>query len=106
MLTVMYVAHEAAVHAAQLRVELSQSGKEQREYLKNVELARVLDKRAERKRKAGKELDSETPAKSKRPRADGEERRSKEGNKSRRPKSIDSSGTAEKQLDDVLGSIF
>ncbi|KZT72713.1 hypothetical protein DAEQUDRAFT_644006, partial [Daedalea quercina L-15889] len=45
------IAHEAAAHAAQLRVELSQSRKEQREYLKNVELARVLDKRAERKRK-------------------------------------------------------
>jgi ESF2/ABP1 family protein len=43
-------AHEAAVHAARLRVELSQSRSEQRDYLKNVELARVLDKRAKRKR--------------------------------------------------------
>jgi len=49
------IAHEAAVHAAQLRVELSQSRREQHEYLKNVELARVLDKRAERKRKFGGE---------------------------------------------------
>lgn len=31
---------------------MSQSRREQHEYLKNVELARVLDKRAERKRKA------------------------------------------------------
>ena len=39
------------MHAAKLRVELSQSRREQHEYLKNVELARVLNKRAERKRK-------------------------------------------------------
>ena len=32
---------------------MTQSKREQQEYLKNVELARVLDKRAERKRKAG-----------------------------------------------------
>ncbi|KAH9978096.1 hypothetical protein BGW80DRAFT_1285766 [Lactifluus volemus] len=32
--------HEAAMHTAQLRLELSQSRAEQREYLKNVELAR------------------------------------------------------------------
>ncbi|KAF8511177.1 hypothetical protein JB92DRAFT_2614654, partial [Gautieria morchelliformis] len=44
---------QAAVHTARLRVELSQSRAEQRDYLRQVELARVLDKRAERKRKAG-----------------------------------------------------
>jgi len=45
------VAHEAASHTARLRVELTQSKAEQRDYLKNVELARVLGKREERKRK-------------------------------------------------------
>jgi ESF2/ABP1 family protein len=49
------VAHEAASHQAKLRVELSQSKKEQREYLKNVELARVLEKRTEKKLAEGKE---------------------------------------------------
>lgn len=44
------IAHEAAAHTARLRVELSQSRTEQKDYLKNVELARVLDKRATRKR--------------------------------------------------------
>ncbi|KAF8307294.1 hypothetical protein DL93DRAFT_2064926 [Clavulina sp. PMI_390] len=44
------IAHETASHAARLRVELSQSRTEQKDYLKNVELARVLAKRAERKR--------------------------------------------------------
>ncbi|TFK74357.1 hypothetical protein BDN72DRAFT_759889 [Pluteus cervinus] len=47
------VAHEAAVHSAKLRNELSQSRAEQHEYLHNVELARVLDKRAKRKQAAG-----------------------------------------------------
>ena len=42
------------MHAARLRLELSQSRSEQREYLKNVELARVLDKREERSQAAGK----------------------------------------------------
>jgi len=43
------------MHAARLRLELSQSRSEQREYLKNVELARVLDKREERSQAMGKE---------------------------------------------------
>ncbi|CAE7229349.1 unnamed protein product [Rhizoctonia solani] len=46
------VAQEAAAHTARLRVELSQSKAEQRDYLRNVELARVLEKRAQRKRKS------------------------------------------------------
>ncbi|KAG9103889.1 RNA-binding ATPase activator esf2 [Ceratobasidium sp. 370] len=49
------VAQEAAAHTARLRVELSQSRAEQRDYLRNVELARVLDKRAKRKQNAGSE---------------------------------------------------
>ncbi|KAL1744624.1 hypothetical protein HDZ31DRAFT_38251 [Schizophyllum fasciatum] len=51
------VAHEAAVHTAKLRAELQQSRSEQREYLKNVELARVLDKRAQRKKEKGEEFE-------------------------------------------------
>jgi ESF2/ABP1 family protein len=44
------------MHTARLRLELSQSRSEQREYLKNVELARVLDTREERSRAVGKEF--------------------------------------------------
>jgi len=54
-LNLIYIANEAALHTAKLRVELSQSRSEQRDYLKNVELARVLDKRAARKREKGEE---------------------------------------------------
>ncbi|KDN51190.1 hypothetical protein RSAG8_00819, partial [Rhizoctonia solani AG-8 WAC10335] len=46
------VAQESAAHTARLRVELSQSKAEQRDYLRNVELARVLERRAQRKRKS------------------------------------------------------
>ena len=48
-------ANEAAQHTARLRVELEQSRREQKEYLKQVELARVLDKRKQRKREAAQQ---------------------------------------------------
>ncbi|KAJ7590731.1 hypothetical protein C8J56DRAFT_1003400 [Mycena floridula] len=51
------VAHEAAIHTAKLRVELSQSRSEQRDYLKNVELAGILEKRAAKKRAKGEEIE-------------------------------------------------
>ncbi|KAJ3811292.1 hypothetical protein F5876DRAFT_88412 [Lentinula aff. lateritia] len=50
------VAHEAAIHTAKLRVELSQSRSEQRDYMRNVELARVLEKRSQRKKAQGEEM--------------------------------------------------
>jgi len=50
-----HIAHEAAVHREKLRVELSQSRHEQNDYLRQVELKRVLDKRSERKRKREEE---------------------------------------------------
>lgn len=43
------VAYERQAHAARLRQELSKSKTEQSEYLKNVELARVLEKRRAKK---------------------------------------------------------
>ena len=89
-------AHEAAIYAAKLRVELSQSRSEQQEYLKNVELARVLDKRAEKKRERGEEFQlkplKERPKK----------RIIEESESSAHKKSKLSDG----QLDTVLGNIF
>ncbi|KAI0332449.1 hypothetical protein GY45DRAFT_1320960 [Cubamyces sp. BRFM 1775] len=102
------IAHEAAVHQAQLRVELSQSRKEQREYLKNVELARVLDKRAERKRKT---QDSEEGAQAE-PRPPKVQKRDETYTKQaakekrRKPKPVEPRADAEAQLNSVLGSIF
>lgn len=80
------------MHDAQLRVELSQSRKEQREYLKNVELSRVLDKRAEKKRLKGEEM---PPPKRKAVSAD-------EGRPKKKKRDASPSG----QLDSVLTSIF
>ncbi|KAN0097817.1 hypothetical protein V8E55_002263 [Tylopilus felleus] len=88
------IAHEAAVHAAKLRVELAQSRSEQREYLRNVELARILDKRNGKRREKGQGL-----IELKR-RADDEGRK-----QTKRPKIVDK--TAESgELQSVLGSVF
>ncbi|KAK0467919.1 uncharacterized protein EV420DRAFT_1616686 [Desarmillaria tabescens] len=88
------VAHEAALHTAKLRVELSQSRAEQQDYLKNVELARVLNKRAEKKREKGEELQlKERPRK--RPADESTEQRKK-------TKIVKKSDDMNK----VLGSIF
>lgn len=46
-------AYERQAHTARLRNEVSQSRAEQSEYLKNVELARVLDKRKAKKEATG-----------------------------------------------------
>ncbi|KDR74496.1 hypothetical protein GALMADRAFT_71107 [Galerina marginata CBS 339.88] len=88
------VAYEAAVHTAKLRVELSQSKTEQQQYLKNVELARVLDKRAAKKREQGEEFELKpNPQPKKRPH-DGEEHDKRKKKKGDVP------------LDSVLSSIF
>lgn len=90
------LAHEAAVHTAKLRVELSQSKSEQQQYLKNVELARVLDKRAAKKKEKGEEfeLKPNNQAPKKRP-LEGEISESRKKQK----------GTSE-TIDSVLKSIF
>ena len=95
------LAHEAAVHTAKLRVELSQSKTEQREYLKNVELARVLEKRAERKRQAGKEVVKwPREVATKRPlESEGESERWTKRTKEKPARADD-------HLESVLGSIF
>lgn len=76
------------MHAAKLRVELSQSKAEQQEYLKNVELARVLDKRVAKKREKGEEFELKTR---KRPNVEDDGRMKKKAN-------LD--------VSDILGSVF
>lgn len=87
------LAHEAAIHTAKLRVELAQSKTEQRDYLKNVELARVLDKRNERRKEKGLGPLEHKPLK--------RLAESKEEEPRKRKKPADDT-----QLDSVLGSIF
>ncbi|KAF8351060.1 hypothetical protein F5887DRAFT_935693 [Amanita rubescens] len=88
------VAQEAAIHAAKLRVELSQSRSEQQEYLRNVEVARQLEKRAEKKREKGEVMELKVINNKKR--EIGEE--VLEARKKKR--------STEGQLKDVLGQIF
>ena len=98
MLLTIFAAHEAAVHQAKLRAELSQSRKEQREYLKNVELARVLEKRTVKKLAEGKE-----PPQLKRRQKDGpSEDRPKKKQKSK--PNVGEGDSA--QLSSVLSSVF
>ncbi|KAG1888124.1 hypothetical protein F4604DRAFT_1715647 [Suillus subluteus] len=85
------IAHEAAIHTAKLRIELVQSKTEQHDYLKNVELARVLDKRNEkRKEKGSGPLELKRPAEV-----------SKEEEPQKRMKCM-----SDTQLNSVLCSIF
>jgi ESF2/ABP1 family protein len=97
-------AHEAAVHTARLRMELSQSKAEQNEYLKNVELARVLAKRAARKHgnKEANEIEDT-------PRTTEGRKRPASGNPERDRKRVkewtDHEGDRV-QLDNILSKIF
>jgi ESF2/ABP1 family protein len=85
------------MHAARLRLELSQSRSEQREYLKNVELARVLDKREARSQAVGKEFKRKEV--NKRPAIESV---TKDGNV-KRPRKADETWS---QLASVLDSVF
>ena len=89
------------MHAAKLRVELSQSKREQQEYLKNVELARVLDKRAGKKRKAGE--DAPAPSEPLKKQRAEQPRQTKQ---EKRIKSAKEAAAGDLQLNSVLGSIF
>lgn len=85
------VAYERQVHQSRLRAEVQRSKAEQNEYLKNVELARVLEKREARAAEAGKPK----PAKEKPKRA------------YRQREVVDHAhGLAAKGMEDVLGSLF
>jgi ESF2/ABP1 family protein len=85
------------MHTARLRLELSQSRSEQREYLKNVELAQVLDKREERSHAAGKEFKRKEVNKRR-----ASENGTKDGT-SKRPRRVEETSTS---LATVLGSVF
>ncbi len=78
-------------------MELSQSRSEQQEYLRNVEVARQLEKRAEKKREKGEVMELKSINNKKRER--GEE--ALDARKKKR-----STGEVEGQLRDVLGQIF
>ncbi|KAJ7229102.1 hypothetical protein GGX14DRAFT_616769 [Mycena pura] len=93
------IAHEAAAHTAKLRVELSQSRTEQRDYLKNVELARVLEKRARKKREKGEIMELKERPKRKRLADDDDTFK-------RKVKKLTDSAADDPQMSSVLSSVF
>ena len=92
----LFAAQEAAIHAAKLRVELSQSRSEQQEYLRNVEIARQLEKRVEKKREKGEVMELKSIHQRKRACGDG-------GGEGRMKRA---KTTGEGELGDVLSQIF
>ena len=94
------IAHEAAARAAKLRVEIAQSRSEQNEYLKNVELARIVNKRNEKRKEKGLEpLQPKLKKVKQAPEPQEEDHRLK-----KRPKVDNDERDA--QLQNVLGCIF
>jgi len=85
-------------------VELSQSKTEQQEYLKNVELARVLDKRMKRKKQQGEEVEMKVE----RPRKRSVEEDPVESQKKQKYTSHSEDGGVHirGQLDSVLDCVF
>ncbi|BEJ12969.1 hypothetical protein CspHIS471_0301430 [Cutaneotrichosporon sp. HIS471] len=93
------VAYERQVHQSRVRAEMQRSRTEQNAYLQNVELARVLKKRADR----AEEKEEGTKEK--------EKDRGKDKDKAKRAyrqrEVVDKAhGLAAKGMDDVLGSLF
>ncbi|KIJ26975.1 hypothetical protein M422DRAFT_191527 [Sphaerobolus stellatus SS14] len=93
------VAHEAALHTARLRVELSQSRTEQKDYLRQVELAKQLEKRAEKKRKAGEDTTQPEKRAEKTAEKAGDSRPNKRRKESSKPSSS-------KDISSVINSVF
>ena len=101
----MSLANEAAQHTARLRVEIEQSRREQKDYLRQVELARVLDKRAKRKREAaeqrGEQVDeSKLLPPLKRKLIEGA------GTRARKKRPDETKDEENGQMDKILSSIF
>ncbi|TYJ53320.1 hypothetical protein B9479_006035 [Cryptococcus floricola] len=91
------MAYEKQAHQARLRAEISRSKTEQGEYLKNVDLARQLEKRNTKKAAAG-ESGNAAPS-------TGDDTKASRGYKQRQV--VEKSKTLEGQgMDGVLGNIF
>ncbi|KAI9638492.1 uncharacterized protein MKK02DRAFT_22724 [Dioszegia hungarica] len=99
------IAYERQSHQARLRNEISRSKTEQGEYLRNVELARVLEKRKQKRIAAGG--DGSVPEKAgKEPKASsGDQDGKKQGYRQRQAESgargMDGAG-----MESVLGNVF
>jgi ESF2/ABP1 family protein len=113
------IAHEHATHAARLRMELAQSKREQRHYLKQVEIGKSLEKRKRKRDKEEAEGKVDKRAANSVTKSEGSERekRRKLGEKGEREpwkghvrerdgRDVAREKKRESDLDKVLGSIF
>lgn len=109
---IRWIAHEHATHAARLRMELAQSKREQRHYLKQVELGKSQEKRKRKREKeeaTGKSEPKPLVAESAGKRQKVDERRdsySRKGHGRDDGKDVVRDKRREGDLDKVLGSIF
>lgn len=92
-------------------MELEQSRKDQKDYLRQVELARVLKKRGDKKRKAAEEKGESIRDEDLLPAPRKKLRQQTEDSKGQRPREMKGEGAGTRsrdagQLDVVLGSIF
>lgn len=113
----IHVAYERQAHQARLRNEITQSRAVQGEYLRNVELARVLDKRRAKKADQGQDTDlgsfkgkggDEGTGGGKAGKDGDGEGKDKEGKgRYRQREAVDrASGLEKKGMDSVLSSVF
>jgi ESF2/ABP1 family protein len=109
----MSIAYERQAHQARLRNEITQSRAVQGEYLRNVELARVLDKRRAKKAESDPAGTSGQEVKLGKSGGTGGESAGKEKEKEgmkgryRQREAVDrASGLEKKGMDSVLGSVF
>jgi ESF2/ABP1 family protein len=120
---VLTIAYERQAHQSRLRNEITRSKAEQSEYLRNVELARVLDKR--RAKKAAADNTGNTPGAREGANGEapgksvgdggktGDKRKADEGlggekakRNYRQRQAVDKDGMREKGMESVLGSVF
>jgi ESF2/ABP1 family protein len=104
-----YPAYERQSHQSRLRAEITRAKTEQGEYLRNVELARVLNKRKAKKEAAGQGTDGAEVGKSGKIEDSGKERKGEDAKSMRyrqrqvvdRGQGLEATG-----MENVLGNVF
>ncbi|KAL1405225.1 RNA-binding ATPase activator esf2 [Vanrija albida] len=95
------MAYERQVHQSRLRAEITRAKADQNEYLKNVELARVLKKREEKRAAAPAPAADDAAAPDAKAKSDKAKRSYKQRQVADRAHGLEAKG-----MDSVLGSIF
>jgi ESF2/ABP1 family protein len=103
------LAYERQSHQSRLRAEITRAKTEQGEYLRNVELARVLNKRKAKKEAAGQGVDAAEVGKSRKVEDGGKEGKGEDTKRMRyrQRQVVDrGQGLEAKGMESVLGNVF